>query len=267
MPLDRYLITSLIIWIIATIESLGGLLGFWSIIGKERFVVLLIEAAVLIALIVNCYVIKNWIYRQTEDPSHRTTAWLIFASLLLCVCGDVVNFNLPLTFYRFNDLVKHDYLVTSVLFFAPGYLLFLVAACSVAISHGLKIKTLFTLLTVASFVGITSFFSMRLPETNMFVTLVTGVYAVLITLVGASGVALVLALRKSTAKVAVYLLASGLILATVADGVIGQFWIYGNNGQGYFPHAKYINWSLYIGSQCILIHLARLAIWHKNERA
>jgi len=61
----------------------------------------------------------------------------------------------------------------------------------------------------------------------------------------------------------VWLVATGLVLATVADGVIGQFWIYGNDGEGYFPAAKYVNWSLYIGSQCLVIHLARVAVWHR----
>jgi hypothetical protein len=261
---DRYLITSLIIWLVATIESIGGLCGFWSVTGKERFVILLIEAAVLIALLVNCYAIKNWVYRHSTDSSHRFLAWITVAALALCLCGDVVNFNLPLTYYRYGGIVKHDYLADSVLFFAPGYILFLVVAYWVSLANGLKPKTLITSLAIAALVGAVSFFSMHLAGTGELVTIVTGIYAVLITLVGMSGIVLLMALHKSSLQFFVWFVVSGLVLAAVADGVIGQFWIYGNNGEGFYPTAKYVNWSLYIGSQCMLIHLARVAVWHKN---
>jgi hypothetical protein len=261
---DRYLITSLIIWLVATIESIGGLCGLWSVTGKERLAILLIEAVVLIALLANCYAIKSWIYRHSTDPSHRFLAWITIVSLALCLCGDVVNFNLPLTYYRYGGIVKHDYLVDSVLFFAPGYILFLVAACWISLTNGLKPKILFSSLAIAALVGAISFFSMHLAGTGMHVTMVTGIYAILITLVGVSGVLLFVALQKSTARLYVFFVASGLVLAAVADGVIGQLWIYGNKGEGFYPTAKYINWSLYIASQCMLIHLARLAVLHKN---
>jgi hypothetical protein len=261
---DRYFVTSLIIWLVATIESIGGLLGFWSVAGEERLVILSIEAVVLIALLANCYAIKNWVYHHSTDASHRLLAWMTFFALAFCVCGDVVNFNLPLTYYRYGGIVKHDYLADSVLFFAPGYVLFLVIACWITLENGLKPKTLFTSIAIAAVVGAMSFFSMHLIGTGGHVTIVTGIYAVLIALVGVSGVVLFVVLHKSTARFCVCFVACGLILAAVADGVIGQFWIYGNNGEGFYPTAKYVNWSLYISSQCMLIHLARVAVWHKN---
>ena len=113
-------------------------------------------------------------------------------------------------------------------------------------------------------VGITSFISMHLSGTGTHVSIVTGSYAVLITLVGASGLILLTAFRNSVIKRGVWLVSIGLVLAAAADGVIGQFWIYGNGGEGFFPAAKYVNWSLYIGSQCLLIHIARLAVWRKK---
>ncbi len=263
--IDRYFITSLIIWVIATIESIGGLCGFWSVTGEERLIILSIEGAVLIALLVNCYAIKNWVYRHSNKVSHRFLAWLTLVSLILCLCGDVVNFNLPLNYYQYGGIVKHDYLADSVSFFAPGYLLFLVVACCIALENGFKPTRLFTLLVIASLIGAASFFSMHLPGTGSHVSTVTGAYAILITLVGMSGLILFISLRKSPKKIAVWFVSGGLVLATIADGVIGQFWIYGNNGAGYFPVAKYVNWSLYIGSQCLLVHLARIAVWHHNK--
>jgi len=264
MFIDRYFVISLLLFLVATIESIGGLWGLWSVTGEERLVILSVEAAVLVGLLANCYAIKNWVYRHSTETLHRFLAWATLVSLALCVCGDVVNFNLPLTYYRYSGLIKHDYLVDSVFFFGPGYALFLVAACSIALSNGLKLKTLLIVLTIASLVGGASFMSMHLPNTGLHVSMITGVYAVLITLVGASGIMLFMALRKSTARFALWFVASGLVLAAIADGVIGQFWIYGNNGEGYYPIARYINWSLYIASQCMLIHLARIAVWHKN---
>jgi hypothetical protein len=262
--IDRYFVISLLLFLVATIESIGGLCGLWSVTGEERLVILSVEVAVLVGLLLNCYAIKNWVYHHSTETSHRLLAWATLVSLALCVCGDVVNFNLPLTYYRYGGLIKHDYLADSVFFFGPGYALFLVAACSIALSNGLKLKTLLIVLTVASLLGGASFMSMHLSNTGLHVSMITGVYAILITLVGASGIMLLMTLRKSTARFALWFVASGLVLATIADGVIGQFWIYGNNGEGYYPIAKYINWSLYIASQCMLIHLARIAVWHKN---
>jgi len=262
--IDRYFVASLIIWVVATVDAIGGLWGFWSVTGKERLVVLSIEGAVLVGLLANCYAIKNWVYCHSTDASHRIIAWITVASLALCVCGDVVNFNLPLTYYRYGGVVKHDYLADSVFFFGPGYFFFLVAVCWVALAEGFKPKALFALLVIASLIGGASFISMHLPGTGEHVSIVVGTYAVLITLVGASGIVLLMALRKSPARLGVWLVAMGLVLATVADGVIGQFWIYGNDGKGYFPAAKYVNWSLYIGSQCMVMHLARVAVWHRD---
>ncbi len=264
--IDRYFVTSLIIWVIATIESIGGLAGYWSITGNARFVILFIECAVLVALLANCYAIKNWVYRHSTETSHRVIAWVVVIALALCVCGDVVNFNLPLTYYRYGGIVKHDYLADSVTFFAPGYALFLTVACWLAVANGFKRKLLIIWGLIASLIGVVSFVSMHLSGTGTHVSIVTGSYAVLITLVGASGIILLTAYHNSAIKRVAWLVAIGLVLAAVADGVIGQFWIYGNGGEGFFPVAKYVNWSLYIGSQCLLIHIARLAVWHTKGR-
>jgi hypothetical protein len=263
---DRYLVTSLIIWLVATVESIGGLAGYWSITGNERFVILLIESAVLVALLANCYAIKNWVYRHSMETPHRVCAWVTFVALALCVCGDVVNFNLPQTYYRYGGIVKHDYLADSVTFFAPGYALFLTIACWFAISSGIKPKVLLIWIIIASLVGAASFLSMHIPNTGQHVSMVTGSYAVLITIVGASGFILITGLRNAAKNRGIWLVAIGLVLAAVADGVIGQFWIYGNAGEGFFPAAKYVNWSLYIGSQCLLIHIARLGVLFKKGK-
>lgn len=262
--IDKYFAASLVIWLVATVDAIGGLCGFWSVTGEERLILLSIEGSVLVALLLNCYAIKNWVYRHSANTSDRAIAWIVLAALLLCIGGDLVNFNFPLSYYRYAGVVKHDYLADSVLFFAPGYFIVLLVACWLALQHGLKVTSLLALLVIASLGAGLSFNAMHLPGTGALVSSITGGYAVLIAMVGASGVALLLAMRQSQARGVVWLMAVGLALATVADAVIGQFWIYGNDGEGYFPAARYVNWSLYIASQCLLIHLPRLAVWQSK---
>lgn len=259
--IDKYFAASLVIWCVATVDAIGGLCGFWSVTGDAQFILWFIECAVLTAILLNCYAIKNWVYRHSVNTSDRAIAWIVLVALLLCLCGDLVNFNFSLSYYRYGGVVKHDYLADSVLFFAPGYFIVLLVTCWLVLVHGLKAKRLLALLAIASLVAGGVFSTMHLPGTGAWVSGLTGGYAVLIAMVGASGVALLMSLRRSRAGAAVWVVAVGLGLATVADGVIGQFWIYGNGGEGYFPAVRYVNWSLYIASQCLLIHLPRLAVW------
>ena len=49
--------------------------------------------------------------------------------------------------------------------------------------------------------------------------------------------------------------ALGLVLAMVADAIIGKFWIFGNEGQGYFPLVSHINWIIYFASQALIQQL------------
>lgn len=265
-PMDRYTATSLIIWIAAMAEAAGGLLGLWSVSGAARQPILVVEGMLLLALLANCYGIKNWVYRNTGNTAYRKAAWLSFASLALCIAGDVVNFNLPQTFYRHGPVVKHDYLADSVLFFAPGYLLLLAAVVLVVRANGFKGSALLATLMAGAFAGGLSLASMHLPGTGLYVSAITASYAILITAVGASGLALVAAFGGFRARPAVWLVGAGLVLAAIADGIIGRFWLYGNHGEGYFPAARYVNWMLYIGSQCLVIHLARAAVWHSESR-
>lgn len=255
-----YVRLSLAVWLVATIDALGGLLGWWSVTGEERAIILSAELLMLLVLFANSLALKNWVYRNTESPLYRQVAWLSVGSLALCISGDLVNFNLPETYYRHGPLVKHDYLADSVWFFAPGYLLLMVASLRVALANGLNRLVIAGVLSVAGVIGGVSVSAMHLPGTGNYVSAITGFYGVFITMVGASGLVFVLSFGKAGVRPGVLLVGSGMVLAAVADSVIGQFWIYGNEGQGYFPAARYINWSLYIGSQCLVIHLARVSI-------
>lgn len=263
---DRYVITSLVVWLAATADAAGGLVGFWSVNGGERLWVLGAESLMLMALFANSLALKNWVYRNTTIPLYRQLAWLSVGSLALCICGDLVNFNLPQTFYRHGTVIRHDYLADSVWFFAPGYLLLAIAVIKVAMANGMRAGAMLALAIVAGLIGGGAFSVMHLPGAGHYVSAITGFYAVFITMVGASGLAFIVSFGKARFKPAVLLVGGGIMLAALADSVIGQFWIYGNDGEGYFPAARYINWVLYIGSQCLVVHLARVSLWHRGRQ-
>lgn len=264
---DRYVIASVVIWLAATVDALGGLLGLWSVEGEERGVLLSAEALMLAALFANSLALKQWVYRNTTRSLYRQVAWLSVLSLALCIGGDLVNFNLPETYYRHGPIIKHDYLADSIWFFAPGYLVLLFAVLRITLANGLSGRVVSGTLWLAAILGGGAIYGMHLPGTGDYVSAMTSFYAIFITVVGASGLAFVLSFGAARFQPAVLLVGGGVVLAAAADSVIGQFWIYGNGGEGYFPEARYVNWSLYIGSQCLVIHLARVSLRYGPEQA
>jgi len=262
--MDRFNVLSLTAFLLAIMVAAAGLSGIWTVTGTntERLSLLLIEALTVLLLIANSHGIRRWVYRHSNDPVARRVAWLCFIGLCLCFGGDIVNFNLPQTYFRHGEVIKHDYLADSVWLFAPGYLLLMVAALYLARSRGLSQKTMIVGLGLGALMGAISFATLHLPGTGTYVSVITGFYSMLITAVGVSGVLLLLSYGLTQAPPMAWLVALGLVLAAVADAVIGSFWLYGNNGQGFFPEVRDINWVIYIGSQSLVIHLPRLAARH-----
>jgi len=251
---------SCIIVSLAFIDAIGALFGFWSIEGHERGIILTIESVVLIALLINSLLIKRWVISNTNDNSLMKIAWLSFIALCFCLLGDVTNFNLPETFYRYKSVIKHDYLADSIYFFLPGYTLLLLAGIR-AIELNTKDKRFIRYPVVAgSVVGVLSMIMMHLPNTGWFITISTGIYAMLIGVVGFIGLAFILSCGGLKASKSELMVGAGFILAAVADAIIGNFWIYGNMGEGFYPQVRYINWMVYIASQCMVIHLPHLLV-------
>jgi len=245
---------------LAFIDAIGALFGFWSIEGHERGIILTIESVVLIALLINSLLIKRWVISNTNDNSLIKIAWLSFIALCFCLLGDVTNFNLPETFYRYKSVIKHDYLADSIYFFLPGYTLLLLAGIR-AIELNTKDKRFIRYPVVAgSLVGVLSMIMMHLPNTGWFITISTGIYAMLIGVVGFIGLAFILSCGGLKASKSELMVGAGFILAAVADAIIGNFWIYGNLGEGFYPQVRYINWMVYIASQCMVIHLPHLLV-------
>jgi len=170
-------------------------------------------------------------------------ATLCLASLAVCALGDLVNRNFPQTFFQHDTVIAHGYLADSVWFFLPGYVLFMVAAWRATPAVDARLKA-FTVLLMAG-LGLLSFLQMVLPGTGLYVRLLTGAYAMVITVMVAAGLWIGLAYRSRGG----WLVAGGAVLASVADAVIGQFWLYGT---GYYPQVAHLNWILYFISQALI---------------
>ena len=259
----KYVCTTILIFAVATVDSIGSLFGFWSKSGAVGTIVLIVKGLVLLGLILLSFSLKNWVYHRTSNSKYRSIAWLSFGALIVCVGGDIVNANFPKTFYRYEGVVKHDYLADSVLFFGPGYLLLLVTGALVAIENNVNRLMLYVFIMVGGLLGAISVWLMHIPGTGLFVTAMTGGYAALIGAVGLFGFVLIHSFGGVRASYGTWLVGLGFLLAAVADAVIGNFWMYGNGGEGYYPEVRDVNWILYIGSQCLVIYLPYILVSQK----
>ncbi|WP_052713051.1 hypothetical protein [Pseudoalteromonas rubra] len=237
----------------AMLDLLLTLLGVWSVEGVTRAWVLSFEAMTLIILFINSLMIRHSVNQyQDGHPGQRLANLMVF-SILLCLTGDVINFNLTQSYFQHGEVVKHDYLADSVWFFMPGYALMFIACWRLLdySAHQTRYFVIAMLITAA--LGLLSYLNMHIPDSGWYVSLMTGIYAVFIAQAALLGLCLLV--NTSLPARSRYLMASAMILATVADALIGQFWIFGNEGLGYYPQIRAINWVFYITSQAIVIHL------------
>ena len=233
------------------------LIGLFTPNNKE--ILLFLTVSSLCLLMFNSVAISAWVFHQFKDKQLRFIAVLCSAAVMLCTVGDVINFNLSQHYHRYATLIKHDYLIDSILFFAPGYsLLFL--ACVLAYKRQQAISQLKSILfmVVVLVISATSLASMYLDGAGIPILAMTGVYSVVVTSVGLMGLVLVVTYGGFYAPKPIIWVSLGLLLAALADAIIGAFWIYGNQGQGFYPQVRYINWFIYISSQCLVIHLAKV---------
>lgn len=238
-------------WALAVISILlqsGALLGVWEPLEApaERLWIGLIEVLLMLLLLINSWASFWALRRQSAGPGIRWCALLSALSLLLCFGGDVINRNFTGDFYHYDDVIKHSYLVNSVAFFAPGYLLYIGMVAWISRSRVttslLKQTTILALL-----IGFAGFVSMANWEASAIVLGVTGGYAALITVMVAVSYWILRWLGGSA-----WWVAFGAALAALADALIGQFWIYGD---GYFPTISHINWMVYFSSQVLIQQL------------
>lgn len=247
-------VISFIAWLCALVVMLIGLFT-----PNNKEILLFLTVSSLCLLMFNSVAISAWVFHQFKDKQLRFIAVLCSAALMLCTVGDVINFNLSQHYHRYATLIKHDYLIDSILFFAPGYsLLFL--ACVLAYKRQQAISQLKSILfmVVVLVISATSLASMYLDGAGIPILAMTGAYSVVVTAVALMGLVLVVAYGGFYAPKSIIWVSLGLFLAALADAIIGAFWIYGNQGQGFYPQVRYINWFIYISSQCLVIHLAKV---------
>ncbi|MFP5431229.1 MAG: hypothetical protein ACLGHE_09640 [Gammaproteobacteria bacterium] len=238
--------------VLVTLLQLSAWTGLFSVTTGSHNQMLLSGAEMLLiaALVWNGWRIRQHVARlslPTEMITRlRTVATLTLASLAICSLGDLVNRNFSQTFFTHDTIIKHSYLADSVWFFFPGYALFVLTAWFVTrdrVTLWLRIASL----GVAGVAGLASFAGLVLPGTSPYVTALTGSYAVLISLMVPVALWLVTAFGRRVWPVAL-----GAVLATAADTLIGQFWLF---GEGYYPGVAYLNLVVYFLSQALLQQL------------
>lgn len=211
--------------------------------------------AVTEMLLIGLLVWNGWRIRRSVaeaamgSPHARrmnNVALLCFMGLAVCALGDAVNRNFPWIFFAYDDVIRHSYLADSVWFFFPGYLLLLVAVLR-ATRQRVARHWVAPLLAVAGVGGAISFSMLVLPGTSLYIKSMTAPYTMLISMMVPAAWWCWLAFGKKGLGIGV-----GAVLATVADALIGRFWLYGD---GYYPGIAHLNFVVYFISQALLQRL------------
>lgn len=206
-----------------------------------------LEMILLVALVANGWCIRQWV--RVHRPALGALATLVLLSLALCVLGDLVNRNFAQQFFRHEAVIEHSYLVDSVWFFLPGYALWLVAAWQATRALTPAWLQAGSLLAGA-LAGVATFQSLAVPGMSAYSSALTGAYTVLISLMAVAAAWIALAFGRRGLWVA-----TGAMLATVADALIGHFWLFGS---GHYPAIAYLNFAVYFLSQALIQRLPLL---------
>ena len=254
--LNRFSKIAFFLWLFALGQSLMAMLGIFTInqSSTERVIFGIIELLTILLLILNAVAIRNFIAKQNSTSAHFFSKVCLY-SLLFCAAGDIVNRNFPQLFYQYDEVIQHSYLADSVLFFFPGYLMLVIAIAYLAIKNGFSKKLLMISSLLVMIIALATYQDMHLPTTNIFFTLITASYSVLVSILALSAIWLISAFRQRKIPTRLWWAAAGLVLAMIADALIGKFWIFGANGQGYFPLISHLNWIIYFGSQALIQQL------------
>ena len=235
---------------IATVTSLLGSSLLWQS-HQALFQWVLPSVSLLLVLRLGWHVRKTSL--ATSPSTLHKDIKLCWIALLLCTGGDIVNFNLFELYHRQDQTIKHDYLIDSIWFFAFGYGLLLgLLIRFLRREFALTLATATVLVVVSIALSSLSYQMMYLPTISQYSLLLSASYSLLVTLLGVIGFWLMIQNLKLNEKTN-YAVASGFILAMLADAIIGQFWLFTNQGDGYFPIARHVNWVIYIGSQTLLL--------------
>ncbi|KZN34267.1 hypothetical protein N480_21935 [Pseudoalteromonas luteoviolacea S2607] len=246
---------SILIWGICAVQTMLILSDVWPFSVESRFYHHGLEALTTAAIVVIAGATWATLQNQAAHKEMIFSAKLLTYGVLFCAFGDIVNFNLLQHTYRYDPLIKHDYLIDSIYVFSVGYGLILWSGFLFLKQLSVSKLEVIGVVSAVSIVTLFSYLQMRLPGTGAYVSILAGFYALLVA--QCASVALLLLIKATKIKLTkrYYLPVIGLLLATLADALIGQFWLFGNQGQGYFPLIRTINWFVYISSSLLIIQL------------
>lgn len=252
------------ILVLATLSVLlqaVALLGVLPIAAQSagRHVFSTVEMLLVVGLLTQSWQIRQWSRQTGQTEEVQATAKLCFYSLLFCGLGDLVNRNYLEQYYLWDDVIKHSYLVNSILFFFPGYLLVLVATQRLTRSH-VTAKEAGIGTAVALIVGTLAFVNDYKAEVHPLSSAAIWIYTLLHVVMAFSTLGLI----KTYGWPASALVVIGILLAPIADVFIGNFWVY----RDYFPTIEHVNWILYFSSLAMIQQLSFLAAKRpKHSRA
>jgi len=253
---SRFSNIALLLWLFALTQSVMAMLGVFSVTQSdaERILFGIVELATIALLVLNAIAIKRFVAKHDSLAASYFSKICLY-SLLLCAAGDIVNRNFPQLFYQYDNVIKHSYLADSVIFFFPGYLMLAIAIAHFATKSGQSKKLLGITAAITAIMALVTYHDMHLTGVAYLLTLVTAAYSVVVSILAISAIWLIKSLHTYKLPVRIWCAALGLILAMVADAIIGKFWIFGNEGQGYFPLVSHINWIIYFASQALIQQL------------
>lgn len=238
------LLPAILVLAVIVIESVAWYAGVTA--GPAKWALAAAEMILLVGLLWNGWRIRRAVATHTTADLPRQVATLVFASLAICLLGDLVNRNLPPRFFSYDNIIEHSYLADSVWLFFPGYALFIVAAWRASRARITAYWYAPTLL-LAAIGGALLFLDMLPDGTATYIRIMTGAYTMLIAMMVPAGLWILLAFGRRSWPVAL-----GAVLATVADALIGQFWLFGT---GWFPAIAFINLMVYFLSQALIQQL------------
>lgn len=254
--LNRFSKIAVILWLVAAVQSLLAVFGIFGVMqtNQERIIFGIVELMTMLLVIINAIAIMRYVAQQQSSLAFLLSRLCLY-SLILCFFGDIVNRNFIQQFYEYDDVIKHSYLAASVIFFFPGYLIIAAAISYLATLKGLSKGFMITSALITTTIALYTYNDIHITGSSSLLTIITASYSVLVSILAVSAIWLLKALSWRQVPIRIWLAALGLILAMVADAIIGQFWIFGNHGQGYFPIVSHINWIIYLGSQVLIQQL------------
>lgn len=235
---------ALILVLLSTLLQGIVLAAVWAPLSAADWLIFgALEMLLMVGLLANGGLIMASV---SGDARRSNLAGWCFLGLVLCTLGDLVNRNFGGQYYAHGPLIEHSYLVDSVWFFLPGYAVLIYASWRAVRGH-IQPKHAIAVTVGFAALGVASYVAMVPAGVGAYVLTLTGSYAVLITLCCASAVWLLMAFGRGAWPVAL-----GFALATVADALIGQFWLFGD---GNYPTIRYANWIIYFASQALVQQL------------